>query len=255
MSDISTSTVLPFVIPFVLETDASIKGIGAILSQVQSDGQCHSVAYASRSLTAAQRNYGITELETLAVVWSITHFHSYLYGYRVTVFTDHTVVQILNTPTPSGKHARWWSRVYGSGVSEVNIVYCSGKTNTNADALSHNPCSPATQEGIDECEVQVAVVSGESTTSIDTPLQTSPMDKAPISFGKEQRKDAKVNNKLICFLETGKLPVDHRKAKVATQQLLFAIINDVLYNVDSGRGYQKRIVAPKHFKEKIHTVG
>ena len=98
--------------PFVLETDASITGIGAILSQVQSDGQYHPVAFASRLLTAAERNYGITELEMLAVVWSITHFHSYLYGHQVTIYTDHSAVQaILNTPTPSGKHARWWSRV------------------------------------------------------------------------------------------------------------------------------------------------
>ena len=49
--------------PFILETDASILGLGAILSQRQSDGQVHPVAYASRSLNQAERNYGITELE------------------------------------------------------------------------------------------------------------------------------------------------------------------------------------------------
>ena len=71
---------------FVLETDASIKRIGTILSQAQDKGQRHPVAYASRSLTAAEHNYSITELETLAVVWSVTHFHSYLYGHQVTVY-------------------------------------------------------------------------------------------------------------------------------------------------------------------------
>ena len=114
--------------PFVLEMDASIKGIGAILSQVQKDDHRHPVAYASRSLTAAERNYGITELETLAVVWAITHFHSYLYGQEVTVYTDHSAVQaILNTSSPSGKHARWWSKVYGAGVRKIDIVHRSGK--------------------------------------------------------------------------------------------------------------------------------
>ena len=241
-----------FDVPFVLETDASIKGIGAILSQVQNSGRCHPVAYASRSLTAAERNYGISELETLAVVWSITHFHSYLYGHRVTVFTDHSAVHaILNTPTPSGKHARWWSRVYGSGVSEVDIVYRSGKTNVNADALSRNPCAPAPQEGIGECEVQVAIVTGGPSTDIGTLLQSSPVDSAPISFGDEQRKDADLNE-LICFLETEELPEDNRRAKkVATQRSLFAIIEDVLYYVDTKRGYQKRIVVPKHLREQI----
>ena len=55
-------------------------------------------------VTAAERNYVITELETLAVVWALTHFHSYLYGQKVTVFTDHSAVKsILNA---SGKHTR-----------------------------------------------------------------------------------------------------------------------------------------------------
>ena len=55
--------------PFILETDASILGLGAIL---QPNGSTHPVAYASRSLNQAERNYG---LETLAVVWAVTHFN------------------------------------------------------------------------------------------------------------------------------------------------------------------------------------
>ena len=73
---------------FTLETDASIEGIGAVLSQPQDDGQLHPIAYASRALSPQERKYAITELETLAVVWTISHFHSYLYGHSVTVFTD-----------------------------------------------------------------------------------------------------------------------------------------------------------------------
>ena len=194
--------------PFVLETDASIRGIGAILSQVQDDGQCHPIAYASSSLTAAEHNYSITELETLAVVWSITHFHTYLYGHQVTVYTDHSAVQaILNTPTPSGKHARWWSRVYGSGVSEVSIIYRSGKANAYVDALSRNPCLPAPQEGIGESEVQVAAVSSKPDISFSTLLQTGPMGGTSAPFSKEQEKDAQVRE-IIQFLKTEELPMD-----------------------------------------------
>ena len=61
---------------FVLETDASGLGLGAVLSQKQG----HPIAYASRALNPAEKNYSVTDLETLALVWSITHFHSYLYG-------------------------------------------------------------------------------------------------------------------------------------------------------------------------------
>ena len=122
--------------PFVLETeDASGDGVGAVLSQEQDDGHIHLVAYASRALSWTET---ITELETLAVVWDMSHFHTLLlYGHSVTVYTDHSAVRaILDTPNPSGKHARWWTKVYGRGVKEVKIKYRPGKSNQNADALS-----------------------------------------------------------------------------------------------------------------------
>ena len=94
--------------PYTVETDASISGLGAVLSQIQVDKKLHPVAYASRSLSPAERNYSVTKLETLAVVWALARFHSYLYGQSVTVITDHAAVRaVLETPNPSCKHARW----------------------------------------------------------------------------------------------------------------------------------------------------
>ena len=113
---------------FTLETNALIKGLGAILSQVPEDDRLDPVAYASRSLSAVEKRYAVTKLETLAVAWAISHFHSYLYGHNVTVHTDHSAVKaVLETPSPSAKHARWWSKVYASGVRSVQIVYRPGK--------------------------------------------------------------------------------------------------------------------------------
>ena len=57
---------------FVLETDASVHGIGAVLGQYQDDGNVNPVSYASRALSFAEKNYGITELETLAVASPIS---------------------------------------------------------------------------------------------------------------------------------------------------------------------------------------
>ena len=143
---------------FVLETDASIDGIGAVLGQYQDDRA--SISYASRGLNCSERNYGITELETLAVVWAISHFHHFLYGHKVTVFTDHTAVKaVLEASNPTGKHARWWSKIYGRGVQEVKIIYRAGKENKNDDALSRTPVSPAPRVGIAEEEVQVSPIS------------------------------------------------------------------------------------------------
>ena len=73
---------------FILETDASLRRLGAVSSQME-QGLLHTVSYASRSLSSPEKNYSISELETLAVVWTIQHYRAYLYGHEVTVVTDH----------------------------------------------------------------------------------------------------------------------------------------------------------------------
>ena len=65
--------------PFLLETDASKEGLGAILSQKQADRQYHPIAYGSRDLTFHEKNYYLTKLEFLALKWAVTeHFREYL---------------------------------------------------------------------------------------------------------------------------------------------------------------------------------
>ena len=87
-------------------TDASISGLEAVLSQLQMDKKLRPVVYASRSLSTAERNYSIMELEMLAVVWALDKFHTYLYGQAATVVTDHAAVRAaLETPNPSCKLA------------------------------------------------------------------------------------------------------------------------------------------------------
>ena len=67
-----------FRVPFILETDASIAGLGAVLAQKQADGLVRPIAYASRTLQDHEKRYGITELEGLGVVWAVKHFRPYL---------------------------------------------------------------------------------------------------------------------------------------------------------------------------------
>ena len=91
---------------FKLETDASGAGLGAVLSQTQKNGSTRPIAFASRTLQSSEINYGITELEALAVVWAVKHFHQYLYGHKCQVITDHEALKsLLSTPHPSGKLA------------------------------------------------------------------------------------------------------------------------------------------------------
>ena len=88
----------------MLGTDASVKGIGAVLSQQQQDQRLHPITYASRALSIAEQRYAITELETPAVYY----FHRYLYGNSAVVYTDHTAVRaVLKTANPTVKHTRY----------------------------------------------------------------------------------------------------------------------------------------------------
>ena len=65
--------------PFLLETDASKEGLGAVLSQKQDDGCYHPVAFGSRTLTPSEQNYHSSKLEFLALKWSVAeHFKEYL---------------------------------------------------------------------------------------------------------------------------------------------------------------------------------
>ena len=123
-------------VDFQLETDASGVGLGAVLSQIQKD-RSNQLAFASCTLQASEVNYGITELEALAVVWAVRHFRQYLYGHRCNIITDHEALKsLLNTPHPSGRLARW-----GLTLQELDLVitYRPGKKNPKADALSRYP--------------------------------------------------------------------------------------------------------------------
>ena len=248
--------------PFVLETDASVVGVGAVLSQVQQDGLLHPIAYASRSLTTGERNYAITELETLAVVWAITHFIPYLCGHDVTVYTVHTAVKaVLETSNPSGKHARWWTKVYGSGVKSVKIRYRPGRQNSSADALSRSPQAPPPVTGVGQGEIQVAAVNtdDDAIQDIRSLLNAEPLSTLPDSFAAKQLQDPELQE-IIDFLENDELPLDQKRArKIAMQSSLFTLEDQILFYIDPKQKHRKRVAVPRHLLEQVlkenHSTG
>jgi hypothetical protein len=73
---------------FILATDASNDGAGAVLSQGQV-GKDLPIAYASRSFNKAERNYSTVEKELSAILWGVRHFRPYLYDKRFKIMSDH----------------------------------------------------------------------------------------------------------------------------------------------------------------------
>ncbi|GET01638.1 retroviral-like aspartic protease 1 [Rhizophagus clarus] len=115
--------------PFILYTDASTFALGAILSQKNEDKKERVIAYASRTLGKHERNYGITELECLAVVWAVKHFHHYLHGQKFTVITDHAALRyLLNLSNPAGRLGRWLMFLNSYNLEIINRP---GKQHTN----------------------------------------------------------------------------------------------------------------------------
>ena len=144
---------------FILDTDASDVGIGAVLSQVSVCGSERVIAYASRSLTRPEQRYCVTRKELLAVVEFVHHFRQYLLGREFTLRTDHgSLVWIRNFKEPEGQLARWLER-----LQEYNftVVHRQGLRHCNADTLSRVPCRQCGRDEDIESEntVMVGVVS------------------------------------------------------------------------------------------------
>ena len=83
---------------FIIKTDASTVGLGAVLAQEYKVDNLlinFSIAYASCSLSKAEQNYSITDCEGLAVIWAIEHFCSYIFGMYFILITDHSALKAL----------------------------------------------------------------------------------------------------------------------------------------------------------------
>lgn len=120
--------------PFLIQCDASATGVGSVLCQVGDDGHEHPIAFMSKKLNAAQRNYSVTELECYAAVLSVKKFRAYVEGMRFTIITDHMSLKwLMSQKELSGRLARWSLKLQ---AFDFSIEHRKGTTNVVPDVLS-----------------------------------------------------------------------------------------------------------------------
>lgn len=115
---------------FILKTDASAYSVGAVISN--SDDK--PIAYASRSLNKAEKNYSVISKELLAITWAVKHFRPYLFSRKFVILTDHRpLIYLFGMTNPSSRLTKF--RLI---LEEYDFVvkYIKGKDNVVADALS-----------------------------------------------------------------------------------------------------------------------
>src|SRR2546430_16402504 len=187
-----------FELPFILYTDASGTGLGAVLSQKQKDGKEHVISYASRSLNVHEQNYPVTDQECLAIVWALKKFSHYLELQHFTVVTDHAALKWMKTSKlPKGRRARWMMEIQ---QYKFDVQHRPGKANANADALSrmyegevqytscfmmdyeYPPVNPQKRQKIDE-ETAIYITLSELITDVELPYEgdTEEEQEAPVA--------------------------------------------------------------------------
>ena len=207
-------------LPFILHTDSSTEGLGAVLYQKQ-EGKLRVIAYASRSVTKTESNYPTHKLEFLALKWAICEkFHEYLYGSTpFEVYTDNNpLTYVLTTAKLDACGQRWVAKLANYNFT---IQYRSGQSNVEADALSRISW-PKVLDGTDTFDVENmdthivnAIITGaRSKSSLIESISSSPeivpkelisdSDEPTLDWFKLQRADPSLAT-IIHLMESDQL--------------------------------------------------
>uniref|UniRef100_A0A1Y1LYJ6 RNA-directed DNA polymerase n=1 Tax=Photinus pyralis TaxID=7054 RepID=A0A1Y1LYJ6_PHOPY len=137
-----------FKLQFILQTDASSKGIAAVLYQEPRPNQRNIISYASAKLNGAQSKYHVNEQECLAVVWAVKRYQPYLEDRKFTLKTDSRALLWLDrTKDDKSKLTRWALRLQ---EFSFDVIHCPGKENELPDYLSRNPTDRVVEENTEE---------------------------------------------------------------------------------------------------------
>ncbi|CAM4626675.1 unnamed protein product [Caretta caretta] len=120
--------------PFLVTTDASERGVGAVLMQKGPDQEFHPVVFLSKKLSERESNWSVTEKECYAIVYTLEKLRPYVWGRRFHLQTDHAALKWLHTVKETNKKLLRWSLALQD--FDFDVQHISGASNKVADALS-----------------------------------------------------------------------------------------------------------------------
>ena len=190
---------------FVLHTDASAMGLGAVLYQKQL-GELKAIAYASRGLSKSECNYPAHKLEFLALKWAVCDkFHDYFYGGHFEAVTDNNpLTYVLSSAKLDATAHRWLAAL---GAYNFSISYRSGRQNTDADALSRIPRHVSAEQVSLVCNTQhcqapyvEALYLGQHVEDVIPDFDSSFSGVEPVDLVSLQKKDKVISRIVTCLL-------------------------------------------------------
>ena len=267
-------------LPFVLHTDSSSEGLGAVLYQKQ-NGKLRVIAYASRSVSKAESHYPAHKLEFLALKWAVCEkFHEYLYGSNLfEVYKDNNpLTYVLSSAKLDACGQRWVAKLANYNFT---IKYKSGLSNVEADALSRIswPEILADSEDLDvdlncmDTHVVNAILTGSrsktsliesvscSSKIIPPELSQDSDSSSNINWMKEQTADPNLTV-IIKLIESGQLQKrkQHGKDTPEVKSMLrirksLKLVKDILYRKtytdnSSSKKVQWQLVVPKAYRSR-----
>ena len=149
---LTSASVLAFYdsrLPLRVAADASAYGISAVLTQIMPRGQERPVAFASRTMTSAERTYSQLERKALAIIYAVKKFHQHIYGRHFVLITDHQPLMTILSPSKgipfmAAARLQRWAITLTSYSYTMEFKY--SKNNASADALSRLLCLSNTKE-------------------------------------------------------------------------------------------------------------